>query len=137
MIQTTHTIGGHKKSSEQTYSNVRGNSRCASARLENILPRLEIFCLRDQVWRFLRGGSDFRRLESRCHQIAFVRDIAEWRYNISRSTNALAKAFDCPRFRVKSALQHGMDPPGQRGKHTALDDDRERQIIHGMQQNTE
>jgi hypothetical protein len=30
-----------------------------------------------------------------------------------------------------------MDPPGQRGKHVALDDDRERQIIDWIQQNAQ
>jgi hypothetical protein len=105
--------------------------------LEIILPHLEIFCLPDQVCRFLQGDSDFRRLECRCHQITFVRDIAESRYNIPVFTNALAKAFDCPRSRVKAALEHGMNPPRQRGKQTALDEHRERQIIDWNRQNAE
>jgi hypothetical protein len=85
--------------------------------LEIILPRLEIFCVSDQVCRFLQGDSDFRRLEFPCHQIAFVRDIAELRYNDPVFTDALAKAFDYPRSRIKAALQPRMEPPGQRGKH--------------------
>jgi hypothetical protein len=137
MIQTTHRIRG-QKNPERKHLAMSGETAAAPAlALEIILPRLEIFCLPGQVCRFLSGDSDFRRLEFRCHQIAFVRDIAESRYHISASTNALSKAFDCPRSRVKVALEHEMDQPRQRGKHTTLDDDRERQIIDWIWQNAE
>jgi hypothetical protein len=66
-----------------------------------------------------------------------VRDIAESRYNVSVSINDLAKAVHYPRCRVKAALEHGMDLPGQRGKHIALNDDRERQISDWIGQNAE
>jgi hypothetical protein len=58
-----------------------------------------------------------------------MKDIAESRYNILVSINALMRAFACPRFRVQAALAHGLDEPGQRGKHMALDHDREQQIL--------
>jgi hypothetical protein len=38
---------------------------------------------------------------------------------------------------VKSALEHGVDPPGHRGKHTDLEHDREQQIIGWIKQNAE
>jgi hypothetical protein len=63
--------------------------------------------------------------------------FAESLYNIPTSINALARAFDCPRCLVKWALVHGMDKLGQHGKHTALDDDRERQILDWVPQNAE
>jgi hypothetical protein len=43
--------------------------------------------------------------------------------------NALMKSVDCSRFRVKAAMVHGRDEPGQRGKHIAIDKDREQQIL--------
>jgi hypothetical protein len=36
---------------------------------------------------------------------------------------------------VQAALAHGLDEPGQRGKHIALDQDREQQIFDWMEQN--
>jgi transposase len=38
---------------------------------------------------------------------------------------------------VISALEHGLDPPGQRGKHAALEQDREQQILDRIKQNAE
>jgi hypothetical protein len=50
-----------------------------------------------------------------------VKDIAESRYNIPVSINALMTASACPRSRVQAALAHGLDEAGQRGEHRALD----------------
>jgi hypothetical protein len=61
--------------------------------------------------------------------MAIVKDIAESRYNIPVSINALTKTFDCPRSRSQAALAHGMDESGQRGKHIAVDQVREQQIL--------
>jgi hypothetical protein len=58
-----------------------------------------------------------------------MKDIAESRYNIPVSINVLTKAFDCPRSRVQMALAHGLDDPVQQGKHIAIDQDREQQIL--------
>jgi hypothetical protein len=38
---------------------------------------------------------------------------------------------------VKSALEHGLDPLGHRGKHSALEQDREQQMFHWINQNAE
>jgi transposase len=38
---------------------------------------------------------------------------------------------------VQSALAHGLEPPGERGKHPALDADHEHQILDWIQQNAE
>jgi hypothetical protein len=43
------------------------------------------------------GDPDGRAAAFRHHQIAFVKDIAESRYNFPVSINALMRAFDCPR----------------------------------------
>jgi hypothetical protein len=78
-----------------------------------------------------------RQLQFRCQQIFYVRDIAEREHNIPISINVLARVFDCPRSSVQSALPHGLEPPGERGKHPALDADREQQILDGIQQTAE
>jgi hypothetical protein len=54
-----------------------------------------------------------------------VKDIAESRYKIPVTINALTRAFDCPRSRVQTALAHWLDDPGQRGKPAAIDQDHE------------
>jgi hypothetical protein len=61
--------------------------------------------------------------------MAFMNDSAESRENIPVSINALTRAFDWPRSRVHVALAQGLDEPGQRGKHIAIDQDREQQIF--------
>jgi hypothetical protein len=38
---------------------------------------------------------------------------------------------------MKSALEHGLDPSGHRGKHTGLEQNRERQILDRIKQNAE
>jgi hypothetical protein len=61
--------------------------------------------------------------------IVYARNIAEREHNVPISINALVRAFDFPRSSVQSALPHGLEPPGERGKHPALDADREQQIL--------
>jgi hypothetical protein len=58
-----------------------------------------------------------------------VKNIAESRENIPVSINVLTRAFDCPRSGVQAALAHGLQDPGQRGKHIALGQDLEQQIL--------
>jgi hypothetical protein len=79
----------------------------------------------------------FQQFQFRCQQIVYVRDIVEREHNIPISINALVRAFDCPRSSVQSALAHGLDPPGERGKHPALEADREQQIRDWIQQKAE
>jgi hypothetical protein len=38
---------------------------------------------------------------------------------------------------VKSALEYGLDPPGHRGKHAALEHNREEQLLDPIKQNAE
>jgi hypothetical protein len=38
---------------------------------------------------------------------------------------------------VQSALAHGLKPPGERGKHPALDAGREQQILDWIEQKAE
>jgi hypothetical protein len=69
--------------------------------------------------------------------MASVKDIAGSRYDIPTSINGLARAFDYPRESVNSALAHGLDEPGHRGKHAAIDGDRERKTPDWVRQNAE
>jgi hypothetical protein len=81
--------------------------------IDLILPRLEQFHFPGKVCESSRGDPDFRRFEFRCHQIAYVNDIAESHYNIPVTINALMRAFEYPPSRVQAALAHGLDEPGQ------------------------
>jgi hypothetical protein len=78
-----------------------------------------------------------QQCQFRCQQIFQVRDMAEREQNIPISINALVRAFDCPRSSVQSALPHGLEPPGERGKHPALDVHHEQQILDWIQQKAE
>jgi hypothetical protein len=66
-----------------------------------------------------------------------MQDVARCREKIPVSINALTRAFDCPRFLVQAAVAHGLDEPGQRGKHIAIDQNREQQILDWIEQNAE
>jgi transposase len=79
----------------------------------------------------------FQQFQFRCRQIVSVRDIAEREQNIPISIHGLARAFGCPRSSMQSALAHGLEPPGERGKHPALDRDHEQQILNWIQQKAE
>jgi hypothetical protein len=63
--------------------------------------------------------------------------IRELCHNVPVSINALTRASDSPRSRVQAALAHWLDEPGQRGKHAAVDQDRQQQIFDWIQQNAE
>jgi transposase len=84
-----------------------------------------------------RIDTTFQQFQLRCEQLFYVRDIAEREHNIPISINALVRAFDCPRSSVQSALAHGLEPPGEREKHPALDADREQQILDWIRQKAE
>jgi hypothetical protein len=109
----------------------------AAVSLEILLPRLAEFCVPKSLCKFLRKDATFQTIEFRCQQIAYVSDISESQSNTPISINALARAFDCPWSRVKLALEYGLDLPGHRGKHTALDPDHEQQILEWIRQNAE
>jgi hypothetical protein len=79
----------------------------------------------------------FQQFQFRCQQRVYGPDIAEREHNIPISINAPERAFDCPRSSVQSALAHGLEPPGERGKHPAVDVDREQQILDWIQQTAE
>jgi hypothetical protein len=57
--------------------------------------------------------------------IVYVRDVEEVEQNIPISINPPVRAFDCPLSFLKLALEDDLEPPGNRGKHAALDHDRE------------
>jgi hypothetical protein len=84
-----------------------------------------------------RKDTTFQQFHFGCQQICYVRDIAEREHNIPISINAMMRAFNCPRSSGQSALAHGLEPPGERWKHPALDADREQQILDWIQQKAE
>jgi hypothetical protein len=105
--------------------------------LDILLPRLEESCIPRHLCQLLRKDPTFQQIQFRCQQIYYVRDIAEGQHQIPISISALARAFDCPRSSVQSALAHGLEPPGERGKHNTLDADLEQQILDWIEQKAE
>jgi hypothetical protein len=135
--KTLDTIGGPNEAHIE-HQKTSGETAAAPALpIDIILQRLELFYFSCQVCKFLQEDPDFRRLELRCHQIAYAKDMAESRDNIPVSFDALTIAFDCPRSRVQAAFAYGLDEPGQRGKHFALGKDREQQMVDWIRQNAE
>jgi hypothetical protein len=87
--------------------------------------------------KIFRKDTTFQQFQFRCQQICYGHDIAEREHNIPISFNALMRTFDCPRSSGQSALAHGLEPPGERAKHPALEADREQQILDWIQQKAE
>jgi hypothetical protein len=107
----------------------QGTPAAPALPLEIFLPRRAQFCIPPDLCQIFGTDTIFRQFQFRCRHIFSVRDIQERRHNIPISINALARAFDCPRSSVHLALAHGLESPGERGKHPALDADREQQIL--------
>jgi hypothetical protein len=100
--------------------------------LDLLLCSLFHFCLPKQVCEAARKYINSQKIECRFQQIVYVSPIS---YPISIHT--LAKVFDDPKSHVKSALEHEMEPPEYRGKHTKFGRARERQILEWIQENAE
>jgi hypothetical protein len=69
-----------------------------------LLPRLAAFWILRTLCKLLQKDETFQEMEFRCQRIANVRDIAEEEHITHISINALARAFECPRSHVQSAL---------------------------------
>jgi hypothetical protein len=95
------------------------------------------FCIPTSVCKFVPPDMFFHKIEFSCQPIADAGDIAESRPNILLSINAFMNTFKYSRSRATSALKHEMDRRGDRWKHTALNSDRERQILDWNKQNVE
>jgi hypothetical protein len=60
--------------------------------------------------------------------MADVRRIAQLKQNIPISIKGLVGIFDWPRSLLKLTLENRLHPAGNRGKHTVVGRDHERQI---------
>jgi hypothetical protein len=100
--------------------------------LEILLPHLSEVSIPRTFCKILRKDPIFQKIEFRCQQIADVRDIAESQnHRIATQYSTVDQCvgegirIECPRSRVKSALEHGLDRKEHRRKHTDLEQDRE------------
>jgi hypothetical protein len=89
------------------------------------------------VHKFLRKDAIFQNIESKCQQIACVREVAELQRRIPISIDALPTVFDCPRSRVKSKFEHGLEPLGHPGMHVAILPDPRPQVLHWTKRDAE
>jgi hypothetical protein len=96
---------------------------------EELLLSLAQYCLTERMVRALQRESDFAELEFRAHQICFVQNFSEREANHTLSTNQISKAFGCSPSRVKAALVNGLEPPKVRGRHPAIDEGSETEIL--------
>jgi hypothetical protein len=104
---------------------------------EIMLARLAQFWIPRDLCQIFQKDTIFQQFQFRCEQSCYLRDIAERENNIPISINGLVRTFDCPRKSVQLAFAHGLEPPGERGKHPALGADREQQILDWIQQKAE
>jgi hypothetical protein len=115
----------------------QGSAAAPASPLEILFPSLAGFCVPRPLCQISRKDATFQQIQFQCQRLAYVRDIAQREQQIPISINALARAFNCLRSSVQLALAYGLELPGERGKHTALDRHREQQILDWIQQNAE
>jgi hypothetical protein len=87
--------------------------------------------------RALQREPGFAELEFRAHQICFVQNFSEREVNHTLSTNQLSKEFGCSPSRVKVALVNELDPPKVRGRHPAIDEGSEAEILEWIEAQAE
>jgi hypothetical protein len=97
--------------------------------LDEICESLAHNCLALRDARLLRDDSNFQALTFRSHQIFYVRFWAEQELNVTVTTGSLQRSFNCSRSRVNAALENGLDPPKQRGRHLVFSPDLEADIL--------
>jgi hypothetical protein len=104
---------------------------------EELLPSLAKYCLTERMVRALQREPGFAELEFRAHQICFVQNFSERNVNHTLSTNQLSKAFGCSPSRLKAALANGLGPPKVRGRHPAIDEGSEAEILEWIEAQAE
>jgi hypothetical protein len=108
---------------------LQGTDAAPELPLEIFLTHFSEFRVRAFVCKFLRKDAMIQKIEFRCRAVSYVRRVERVKQNIAISINMLVTALDCPRNSPKSALGHGLEPPGNRGKHDAVHHDRELPIL--------
>jgi hypothetical protein len=81
----------------------------------------------------LEHDQEFMALQIRCHQIYHIPTLMESQLKIPFSFSALARGFGGGCDRVIQALLHNLEPPDARGRHLALADDAEGEILTGIE----
>jgi hypothetical protein len=79
----------------------------------------------------------FEELNYRSHQIYFVNEFAQRNNGHALLLCQLSRAFECDAARVNAALKSGFDDPQGRGRHSALDDASEIEILEWIQKQAE
>jgi hypothetical protein len=103
--------------------------------LDTLMPCLGQHCLNPRALRLLEHDEEFRALSLRCHQIYYVHDVATSKLQIPISLSSLRRAFQCHRTCVTQALVQGLELPQARGRHLAIDDQIERELLAWIQSN--
>ena len=113
---------------------------CAAARalpLDELWQGLNRNCLSDRTLRALQQNAEFRDLQFRAHQIFYIVTWARAEFGIELSIGALMRAFNCSRCAVQSALANGWAEPKSRGRHPAVDEESDANILSWVKQKAE
>jgi hypothetical protein len=97
--------------------------------LERFLPNLQEYCFNERtVWIFQREPG-FEELSYGSHQIYFVNEFGQRNDGHALSRRQLSRTFECDGPKVKATLNNGLDDPQGRGRHSALHDASEIEIL--------
>jgi hypothetical protein len=105
--------------------------------LERLLPNLQEYCFSERTVRIFQHEPRFEELTYRSHQIYFVNEFTQRNDGHFLSLRQLSRVFECDAARVNAALKNGLDDPQSRGRHSALDDASEIEILEWIQKQAE
>jgi hypothetical protein len=97
--------------------------------LKIILPHFAEFCIPRIDSNSLRKTLLLQKANSDASRLLLFVTTQNFNPMFYREFITLARAFEYPRNRVTSTLEHCLDLPGHRAKHIALDRDREWHLV--------
>jgi hypothetical protein len=100
---------------------------------KKLLSRLAQSCLDELMVRALRPEPGFDELQFRAHHKCFVQNFSELEAKRTLSVNQFSNAFGCSASCVKRALANGQEAPKVRGRHSAIDDGSEADILQWIE----
>jgi hypothetical protein len=104
---------------------------------EKLLLNLQQYCFNERMARAFQPEPDSGQLQYRSHQICFVWNCAQRKGNQTLSIMQLSRAFGCQPTRVKAALDNELEASRVRGRHMAIDENLESEILEWIEAQVE
>jgi hypothetical protein len=105
--------------------------------LEILWNHIEQYCFGERNIRMLQQYEDFPGLQFQSHSLYYVHQFAVRELGIEILISSLEREFNCPPATVKKTLRNALKPPKPRGRHNAVPDNSEANILAWIQHQAE